>query len=290
MSKALSVKRHQSNPRDEWAVRIACPACRRPDASLAIAAGRADCDSCEAQFDAPAFGGQRVLGLTTPPALPSTCDPRQLEALAAQWNSSNSADDVLRDEVHRLAPGHRAGYMLTFGARNAQLAYDLDRDLDSEQSALMDPDVELLGNVAQLVRGDRLEPLAVQLRSQRVPLNAHKLVLIAGRAEYLPLMQSSIDTLVTPGLLDHSTDLRAFAAQAARVLEPGGTWIHAGALAFSRLPLPSPELVRHTLAEAGFECVRMRFRREHPRGGLHRLPSFAARLTVRSRQTVLHSV
>lgn len=272
---ALLKPKHHEQGNQAWEPLYRCPGCRHPQSQLHTLGSRVTCDMCGNAFTAPLCGGQRVPVLAPQEQTSTT---RLLEEITAQWNTANSANDVLRDEVHRLAPQHRAQQTLVYGARNGQLAYDLEKDFASDQTLLLDQNFALVSGIAQLVRGDRIEDANVKLRAQRIPINAHRVDLAVGSAHDLPLHDNTIDTLVTPNLLEQNVRLDLLAAQAARVLSLGGMWIHPGALAFDRSPVASPQAIERLLSDNGFQCIRLRVRKSSHRAAIHRLPSFAARL------------
>ena len=160
------------------------------------------------------------------------------------------------------------GNVLVLGAGAGRLAYDIHMQLDCSSTIALDFNPMLMFVADVVTRGEKLKmhefpiaPRALEddavLRTLTVPEPVREgFHLVLGDALRAPFVAGSIDTVVTPWLIDIiSEDLPALAARVNTLLKDNGRWVNFGSLAFSgpqRALQYSPEEIKGIVAECGF--------------------------------------
>jgi uncharacterized protein YbaR (Trm112 family) len=137
------------------------------------------------------------------------------------------------------------GDTAVLGAGACRLAYDLHQAFGSERMVAMDFNPLLLFIARDVMRGEQLKlyefPLAPKSMADVAVLQtlaAPEVVrdnfhLVFGDVLRPPIAEGSLDTVVTPWLIDIvSEDFSLFAKRINRLLKPGGRWLNFGSLAF----------------------------------------------------------
>lgn len=149
------------------------------------------------------------------------------------------------------------GNVLVLGAGAGRLAYDIHTHLDCATTVAMDFNPLLMLVAKGVTGGDTLElyefPISPKdpgddavLRTLSAPAPADEnFHLLLGDALRPPLQSKSIDTVVTPWLIDIiDTDLPVLAARINNLLSDDGRWLNFGSLAFA-----GPQRARRYSAE-----------------------------------------
>lgn len=149
------------------------------------------------------------------------------------------------------------GDTLVLGAGAGRLAYDLHQSGATRRCFALDFNPLLLFIARDLLRGDKLKlyefpiaPRAVEDSAVLRTLEAPDVVrdgfqLLFGDVQRAPFAAGSVDTVLTPWLIDIvDDDLPDFAARINRLLKDGGRWLNFGSLAFDH-----PERRRRYCAE-----------------------------------------
>lgn len=161
------------------------------------------------------------------------------------------------------------GDTLVLGAGAGRLAYDLHQQGSDGRTVAIDFNPLLLLVAQRLVRGDTLAlyefPIAPRSKDSvavkqtlAAPAAARDgLHLVLADVLRAPIAKASVDTVVTPWLIDIvSEDLKIFAARINQLLKPGGRWINFGSLAFDhpeRSRRYSPDEVLDIVTTNGFD-------------------------------------
>jgi hypothetical protein len=189
------------------------------------------------------------------------------------WSWGDVENARATELVANLIHGETAR-LLVLGAGAGRLAWDLHRRPDPGLTIGLDFNPMLALLATRIADGGSLRlvefPLAPRqladcavTRELRAPAaTAPGLHWIIGDALRPPLVAASIDTIVTPWLVDIlPADLADLARIVNRCLRPGGAWINFGALAFSGPEFAtrySLDEIVELLAAAGFEVREMR--------------------------------
>jgi SAM-dependent methyltransferase len=144
-----------------------------------------------------------------------------------------------------LAEADPTGVMVVLGAGAGRLAYDLHQNGSAALTLALDLNPFLMLLADRMSRGESVElhefPLAPRSLAECAPLRRLAapaparpgLQCIIADALHAPVLPGSIDTIVTPWLVDIvAEDFARFAARINRWLRPGGRWIHFGSLSF----------------------------------------------------------
>ena len=165
------------------------------------------------------------------------------------------------------------GTVLTLGAGAGRLAYDLHRRYAPVSSIALDMNPLLTQIASRVTRGETLmlhefpvAPLNQSCFAVEQPCRAPEALaddnfhFVLGDALNLPVPAASVDTVVTPWLIDIiPQDLRDFLPRVNRCLVPGGLWVNTGSLAFFHQDEAwcySEEELHELIEACGFEMLR----------------------------------
>lgn len=185
------------------------------------------------------------------------------------WAWGDEENDASLSQIQSVLHDHaELGRVLVLGAGAGRLAYDIHQTFDCDLTIAMDFNPLLMLVAESVMKGESLKlyefpiaPLALDddavLRTLSAPEVADDgLQLVLGDALRPPFPDKSIDTVVTPWLIDIITeDLPVLAAHINRLLADHGRWVNFGSLAFStpeRSRRYSPEETKAIVAESGF--------------------------------------
>ncbi len=192
------------------------------------------------------------------------------------WESADNRENEQALAAIRgvLAVGD-IGRTLVLGAGACRLAYDLHRELNASETAVLDIDPFLLVIAEAVVRGEPVQltesTANVQelsqvarswlLRAPAGPLSASEFHFFLANALAPPFADHVFDTLITPWFIDQIPgDLLAFFERLKRLLKPGGRWINSGPLLYpADVPLSrrfSREEIFELATRAGFQVER----------------------------------
>lgn len=171
------------------------------------------------------------------------------QALLRDWGWSGGEHPENRislDLLRRALDGDEPlGRVLVIGAGGGRLGFDLHHAGGADLTVLLDLNPLVLSIAQRVVRG-RDERLWDFPPAPRSGADAGVEVVLPGRRESstlisfvvadglaLPFVRGAFDTVVTPWFIDQvPRDLRAFLAQVAFVLAPGGRWVNLGPLLY----------------------------------------------------------
>jgi hypothetical protein len=167
-----------------------------------------------------------------------------------------------------LGDNPELGNVLVLGAGAGRLAYDIHTHLDCATTVAMDFNPLLMLIAERVTGGDTLElyefPISPKgpgddavFRKLSAPAPADKnFHLVLGDALRPPFQSKSVDTVVTPWLIDIiNADLPVLAARINYLLSADGRWLNFGSLAYAgteRARRYSAEETRAIVAENGF--------------------------------------
>ncbi len=184
------------------------------------------------------------------------------------WGETENAASL--DLVRKaLGESRDLGTVVTLGAGACRLAYDIHRELDADRSFALDINPFLLFLAARLIRGEELQlhefPIAPRtladnavMRRLAAPAAAdNRFHLVLADALRPPFLRESIDTVVTPWLVDIvAEEFSTLARRINGLLRTGGRWIMFGSLSFANQDPAlrySIEEIIELIAQAGFE-------------------------------------
>lgn len=160
------------------------------------------------------------------------------------------------------------GDVLILGAGAGRLAYDIHMHFDVRRTIAMDFNPLLLLIAKTVVQGEQLTlyefpiaPASMEDDTVLRTLAAPEVVrdgfhLVLGDVLRAPFAEASVDTIVTPWLIDIvAEDLPVMAARINRLLKKQGRWVNFGSLAFEhpeRARRYSPEETKAIAVENGF--------------------------------------
>jgi ubiquinone/menaquinone biosynthesis C-methylase UbiE len=160
------------------------------------------------------------------------------------------------------------GDVLVLGAGAGRLAYDIHRELNCTRVVAMDFNPLLMLIAKAMAQGEQLTmyefpiaPASLEDDVVRRKLSAPEVAgddfhLVLADALRAPFAAASVDTVVTPWLIDIITeDLPVLATRINRLLKDNGRWVNFGSLAFAdpaRSRCYSPEETKAMVAESGF--------------------------------------
>ncbi len=218
------------------------------------------------------------------------------------WNNGeNTALIEAVDAVWRKDRRMKPGSMLTLGAGAGRLAYDMHLRYSPTLSIVSDFNPLLLQIGCRVVQGEEIPlyefPVApldqasfAVLQNCRSPaaLKDDNYFFVFADAFNPPFAGNSIDTLITPWLIDIIPhDLGSFIPRINQLLTTGGVWINTGSLAFYHLNeywCYSEEEVLELAVENGFEILAVERRKidylqspHSAHGRTEKILSFAAR-------------
>lgn len=166
------------------------------------------------------------------------------------------------------------GRTVVLGAGGCRLAYDLHQSGGPTETICIDINPVLFLTARRILDGNKVTlietPIAPKnlaatmvTRECRVPTPPREgLHLVFGDCYHLPLPAASVDTIVTPWLIDIlPRPLSALCAEIHRVLKPGGLWLNTGSLNFQlkhAADCLSYEETQAFINDSGFnmECIR----------------------------------
>ncbi len=192
------------------------------------------------------------------------------------WEAAdNSENEQALAAIRGVLEERDIGRTLVLGAGACRLAYDLHRELNASETAVLDIDPFLLVIAEAVVRGHRVQltesTANVQelsqvarswlLRAPAGPLGDNEFHFFLANALAPPFADHVFDTVVTPWFIDQvSGDLLAFFERLKRLLKPTGRWINSGPLLYpADMPLSrrfSREEIFELAARAGFRVDR----------------------------------
>lgn len=178
--------------------------------------------------------------------------------LFRDWCWGGAENEAARAAVFAM-PGVRAATrILVLGAGAGRLAWDLHDGTGAACTYTLDINPLLVQVAARMARGETLtltefplaprtpEHVAIARTLQADGAARPGLVALLGDALEAPFADGTFDLVVTPWLLDIlDSPVAAIAAEINRLLEPGGTWVSHGSVAFAH---PDPA-ERMTLPE-----------------------------------------
>lgn len=187
------------------------------------------------------------------------------------WAWGDAENAAALAAVQSVAGEGPLGLMAVLGSGPSRLAYDMHRAYPGTTTLALDINPFYLQLAARMLAGKTLQlydfPMAPRdLKSVAVKLrckapealkeNFHLILADALRPSFKP---ASLDTLLTPWLIDViPDDFRDLARRMNRWLKPGGRWLNFGSLVFHQ-PLQakcySREEVELILKESGFELL-----------------------------------
>lgn len=163
------------------------------------------------------------------------------------------------------------GDTAVLGAGACRLAYDLHQSFATDRLLALDFNPLLLFIARDVVHGERLQlhefPLAPKSQADGAVLRELSAPEVVREGFYLlfgdvlrpPFAEASLDTVVTPWLIDIvSEDFPVFAGRVNRLLKPGGRWLNFGSLAFDhpqRARRYSREEVIDIVGNTGFDVT-----------------------------------
>ncbi len=185
------------------------------------------------------------------------------------WAWGDVENGAALEIIREVADDLPLGSTFIPGAGAGRLAYDIHMHCDTTLTLAMDFNPLLMLLAQKMFAGDEAElyefPLApttlndvAVLRNLRAPAAARDgLALLFGDALRPPLAPGTLDTVVTPWLVDViDEDFQVQARRINRLLKPGGRWINFGSLAFDqpqKARCYSTDEVLVFIAESGFE-------------------------------------
>lgn len=171
-------------------------------------------------------------------------------------------------EILKALDLEHTGNLAVLGCGAGRLAYDLHNELKPDATIAMDFNPFLLFVCQAMARGEQLElyefPLAPRTTSDLAVLQTLKapngpvkdFYCLGANVLRSPLALNSLDTLITPWLIDVVDEpVEIFAQRINQWLKPGGMWVNFGSLTFShpsQAHRPNIEELQDLLAESGF--------------------------------------
>jgi len=188
------------------------------------------------------------------------------------WGWGESENQATADFLSEVMGPEQLGVMAVLGSGPSRLAYDLHRRYPGSTTLAIDINPFYLLVAARMIAGKTLQlyefpmaPRDLKSFAVKVKCKAPEPIkegfhLLLGDATRPSLKPASVDTLLTPWLIDVlPLDLRAFATRINRVLKPDGRWVNFGALVFHQTLQSrcySREEVLDILAASGFEVLK----------------------------------
>ena len=166
--------------------------------------------------------------------------------LVRDWSSAHGENEKQFEIVREAIANQPLGRMLVAGAGAARLAYDVHQNLNPSETICADLNLVLSLASARIVQGETLKiaefPVAPRsvvaasgaIRECKAPAKVRDgFSYIFADAYYLPLADASVDTVLTPWLVDILPhNLEFIVSEINRVLKPGGRWINSGSFNF----------------------------------------------------------
>ncbi len=166
--------------------------------------------------------------------------------LVRDWSSSHGENEKQFELVRDVVGEQPLGRLLVAGAGAGRLAYDVHQHLGPSETICADLNLVLTLASSRIVRGETLKiaefPVAPKnlaaapgaIRECKAPAKAREgFSQIIADVYYLPFADESVDTVLTPWLVDILPHrLEFMISEINRVLKPGGRWINSGSFNF----------------------------------------------------------
>jgi N2227-like protein len=191
------------------------------------------------------------------------------------WESGgNRENEKALAALQCVRSGAGLGRTLVIGAGACRLAYDLHRQCDASETAVIDIDPFLFLIAEAVIRGENVRLMEATANVQELsqvakqwelsapagPLDASRFHFFLANGLAPPFADGTFDTVVTPWFIDRvPTDLPAFLGVLRRQVRTGGRWLNTGPLIY---PADAPLSKRYSREEVFDLAQRAGFRIE----------------------------